>query len=147
MLKFTPSFTFDKGQCGQAIELYTKAFGVEVTVKMLYSDADPKDFQCKDEEKDLIFHCQIKIGEQVLILGDDSGKMLDENAQDKSSRLALLIQFNTDDELKAAYEVLSDGANILSPLSSTTYFSSCATLIDKFGMRWELMCGYTGEGM
>ena len=114
---------------------------------MLYSDADPKDLQYKEEEKDLIFHCQMKIGEKILILGDDSGKMLDENAQDKSSRLALMIQFDTDNDLKAAYEVLSDGASIHTPLSSTTYFSSCATLIDKFGMRWELMCGYTGEGM
>ena len=101
MLKITPIFTFN-GQTSQAIELYEKAFGAEVKVKILYSDAKPEDFKCKDEEKDFIFHSQIKIGDQILILADDSGAILKDGTQGalgKSSLQNLLIDFESDDEL------------------------------------------------
>jgi len=148
MLKVTPSFTFN-GQCSQAIELYKEAFSAEVKVKILYSDADPKDFQYKNEdEKDFIFHSQIKIGSQIIYLADDSGGVLNEDIQGKSGKsslMNLLIGFESDDELKAAYEILSDGATILVPMCSTTYCSCYVFLTDKFGGCWELMSGYKGE--
>jgi len=145
MIKITPSFTFH-GQCSQAIELYKKAFGAEVKFKLLYSDANPKDFQCKNEsEKDFIFHAQIKIGNQIIILSDDSGGMLNDDEQGKTGKIFLqnlLMGFSSDDELKKAYEILSDGATIFVPMCKTTYASCYVFLVDKFGGRWELISGH-----
>jgi len=145
MIKITPSFTFS-GQCSQAIELYKKAFGAEVKVKLLYSDANPKDFQYKNEsEKDFIFHSQIKIGNQIIILSDDSGGMLNDDVQGKTGKTFLqnlLVGFPSDEELNAAYEILSDGATVFVPMCSTTYASRYVFLVDKFGGRWELISGH-----
>ena len=144
MLKISPILIF-AGQASQAIELYKKAFAAEVKVKMLYSDANPKDFQCKDEEKDFVYHSQIVIGNQLVMLADNSGSTLQSDAEerlDKSFLIDLVVEFDSDDELKAAYEALSDGATVTEPLSSPTFCSLCVSLIDKFGGRWQLMSGY-----
>jgi len=142
MTKVSPILIY-KGQASQAIELYKKAFAAEIKVKMLYSDANPKDFQCKDEEKDFIYHAQIKVGNQVLMLADDSGNAMQGGEKSGGSFLIdLVVEFDSDDELKAAYEVLSDGATIIEPLNSPSFCSLCVILIDKFGGRWQLMSGY-----
>jgi len=141
MLKITPSFTFS-GQCAQAIELYKKAFGAKVKVKLLFSDAQPNDFQCSDEEKDYIFHCQLMIGEQMVILSDDSGKMLNDDVQSKTGKTYLqnlLISFRSDDDLQAAYSALEDGATIVIPMKRTAYAQNYVFLVDRYGGRWELM--------
>jgi len=143
MLKVEPILIF-AGQASQAIKMYEKAFGAELKEKMLYSDANPKDYQCRDEEKDLVFHAQIKIGKQIIMLADDYEASLSGEAGGKGFLIDLVVQFDSDDQLKAAYEVLAEGATITAPICSTTYCSCCASLIDKFGGRWQLMSGYKG---
>jgi len=147
MTKVSPILIY-KGNASQALKLYEEAFGAEVKVKMLYSDADPKDFKhYKAEEKDFIYHSQIMIGNQIIMLADDSADELSNDAQGKSDKtflIDLVVEFDSDDELKAAYEKLSEGATITEPLHSPTFCSLCVALIDKFGGRWQLMSGYEG---
>ena len=66
MPKIEPILIF-AGCASQAIELYEKAFGAKVKEKLLYSNANPEDWQSKDEHKDLVYHSQIKIGKQMLM--------------------------------------------------------------------------------
>jgi PhnB protein len=144
MPKIEPILIF-AGQASQALEMYRKAFGAEVKVKMLYSDADPKDYICKEEEKNFIYHSQLKIGKQIIMIADDSGGSLGNDANSKPAfAIDLVVQFATDDELKAAYDVLSDGATITAPLCSQTYCSLACALTDRYGGRWQLMSGYEG---
>ena len=138
MITVAPSLIFKRGQCNQAIEFYQKAFDAEVVLKMLFSDADPKDFQFKDEEKDLIYHCQLMIGEQIFLLTDDANNVLKEDTQ-PSILMSLCMTFESADEVNAAYKSLSNGATIVTPICSTTYCSCYVLLVDKFGMQWELM--------
>jgi len=141
-VKMTPTLSFN-GQCNEAIALYKKAFGATVLVKLRYSDADPKDFQCKPEEKDFVYYSRIKIGKQAIDLGDDSMNLLDK-AQGSARKMSLLMEFESDEALKSAYEILSDGASVLTPLCNTTYCTAYAVLEDKFGICWQLMSGYKG---
>jgi len=143
MIEFTPCLAFE-GQCSQAIELYKEAFGAKVKVMVLYSQANPKDFKYKDEEKDFVYYSEIMIGNNCFSLADDSIGMLDGKPQDKSHKVSLLMQFKSNDELNAAYKILSDGAKILTPMCSTTYCSAYTVLEDKFGICWQLMSGYGG---
>jgi len=143
MTKVTPILIF-AGQASQAIELYRKAFFAEVKVNILYSEANPKDFdfEYKDEYKDLVYHAQIMIGKQLIMVADDySAVQYDkgDKTPDKSFLIDLVIEYDSDDDMKAAYEVLSDGATITTPLCSQTYCSLCVALIDRFGGRWQLM--------
>jgi len=140
MPKLTPCISF-KGQCSQAIELYKEAFGAKVRVLVRYSEADPKDFLCKDEEKDFVFYSEIMIGRNRFSLGDDSMGIYDNG---KSNKISFLLEFESDDALNTAYKVLSDGATILTPMCSTTYCTAYVVLEDKFGVSWQLMSGYKG---
>lgn len=61
----------------------------------------------------------------------------------RGNTVSLVITFETAEEVKEAFDLISDGAIILSPISSTTYSSCFVSLIDKFGVRWELMTEQT----
>jgi len=131
------------GQAIQAIDLYKKAFNAEVKVLMRQSDANPEDYQYNEEHKDFVNHSQLQIGKQIIMIVDDPE--MDAKSQEKSPFLIdLLVQFDSDEELQAAYGVLSDDATITSPLCSQTYCSLTCALVDKFGGRWQLMSGYNG---
>jgi len=149
MPKVEPIIIF-AGQASQAIELYTKAFGAVVKEKLLFRDSNPKDWpedwQAKDEDMDLVYHSQIKIGRQIIMLADDADAVRNgvTSVTGNSFLMDLLVHFDSDEELKKAYEVLSDGGTITSPLVSQTYCSLTCALIDKFGGRWQLMSGYKG---
>jgi len=144
-LTLTPGLGF-RGQCKEAIALYEKAFGAELLTKLLYSDANPKDLQYKEEEKDFIFYSEMVIGNQLISLGDDSGGILDESTKGKASAISLLVEFESVEALEAAYQVLAEGATIVTPLNNTgtTYCSGYVSLVDQFGIHWDLMSGYTG---
>ena len=134
------------GQANQAISLYEKAFGAKLKEKILFSEANLEDWQCKEEEKDLVYHAQIKIGKQVLMIADDCEAAANGNVETSAKPffIELVVQFDSDNELKAAYDVLSNGGTITAPLCSQTYCSLTCALVDKFGGRWQLMSGYNG---
>ena len=145
MITVEPIISF-AGQANEAIELYVKAFGAVVKEKLLFSDANPEDWQTTAAEKDLIYYAQIKIGNQVISLGDnaDAVKQGITKTSGNAWLMDLLVQFDTDDALQNAYNALSEGATITAPLTSQTYCSLTCALIDKFGGRWQLMSGYKG---
>ena len=47
--------------------------------------------------------------------------------------------FKTEDAVRHAYKILSPEATILSEPKSLSYTPCVAGLIDKFGIRWDLM--------
>jgi len=145
MPKVEPILGF-AGDADKAIELYTKAFDAKVKTKILFSQANPKDYKSSDNEKDLIYYAEIKIGRQTIALGDDVDAIKNgvQKVSGNSFKIDLLVHFDSDEELKTAYEVLSEGATITAPLCSQTYCSLTCALIDKFGGRWQLMSGYKG---
>jgi len=147
MLKITPNLLF-KRNCNEAMALYKEAFGAEVKLKILFSEANPQDFQYKNEdEKNCVFYSEVMIENQKIIMADDSNEVLDWEDQGKVSRTSLmnlLVEFASEEKLQAAYKVLADGATILTPLGSTTYCTAYVMLVDKFGKNWELMSGYEG---
>ena len=145
MAKVEPILGF-AGAANQAIELYVKAFGAKVKTKILFSEANPKDYQFTADEKDLIYYAEIKIGRQTIALGDNADAVKNGvvAVSGNSFAIDLLVHFDSDDELKTAYELLSDGGAVTTPLCSQTYCSLTCALVDKFGGRWQLMSGYKG---
>ena len=136
MTHVIPNLHF-KGNCKQAIELYKKAFGAEAINFIKYADANPQDFSINDgNQSDMVYHSEIVIGTNRLMLNDTA----DDSYQTGDS-LSLLVHFDTSNEIKAAYEILSEDAVIISPMKSQTYCAHFASLIDKYGIRWDLMEG------
>ena len=131
-----PMFNFDR-QCEQAIELYKKAFGAELTYLGRYSDVGPESRPQKyNDEKDsnLVYHAQMTIGNQNILLCDNLF-----NDLPRGHSVYPVTTLKTADEVKAVYSILADGAIIITPPTKELYSECVASLIDKFGIYWELM--------
>jgi PhnB protein len=79
------------------------------------------------------------IGETRIMMSDITEK----NEHIPGNSLSLVVTFDTADEVEKAFSLLNDDAVIITPMKSTTYSSCFVSLIDKFGMRWELMTEQT----
>ena len=133
-----PMLQFDR-QCELALEMYKKAFGAEVAFLMRFSDAKPQDRPvCYNAERDadLIFHAQMKLGGKRVLLCDNLF-----NTLPRGHTVGLVVMLETAEDVKAAFDILADGATIVSPISSATFTAAAGSLVDKFGIFWDLMVG------
>ena len=137
MLLITPNLHFS-GQCIQAMELYRRAFGAKITDLLTNSQADPQDYTAAAGEEALVYHAEMRIGGQRIMMSDDPGLSFP-----AANPLSLVVTFETADEVRAAYEILAEAGEILQPPHKTTYSSCSVSLRDRFGMRWELMTEQT----
>lgn len=130
-----PNFHF-KGDCEEALKLYEKAFDSKVTMLMHYNDAHQSDFSSahlSDEEKNYVYHAEMMIGNQRFMFSDSMNEI------PQGQNISIVITFDSAEEVKNSYNILCEGSSIIHPLQETTYSSCFVSLVDKFGMRWELM--------
>ena len=127
------------GQCAEALELYKKAFSATVKEKILFSQANPSDFQYTGKEKDnFIYYAELMIGMHMVMMHDDvSGTAF----KSRPGVTALCVSFDSEEKARAAYELLLDGGGILMPIASTSYGVFEVSIADKFGVVWDLYFG------
>ncbi|OZV11706.1 hypothetical protein CIW83_13730 [Tissierella sp. P1] len=131
----TPNYHFN-GNCEEALKLYQKAFNGNLIMLMHYKDANPRDIcieDLSDREKNYVYHAEMVIGTQRFMFSDDTDEI------PKGQSISIVITFDCSSDVKNAYNILIDGGMVLHPLRETSYSSCFVSLIDKFGMRWELM--------
>ncbi|WBW99622.1 VOC family protein [Oceanirhabdus sp. W0125-5] len=131
----TPNYHFN-GNCEEALKLYQKAFNGNLLMLIRYRDANPKDMCIEglsDREKNYVYHAEMVIGTQRFMFNDSTDEI------PKGQSISIVITFECSSDVKNAYNILIDDAKVIHPLQETTYSSCFASLIDKFGMRWELM--------
>lgn len=141
MIKITPNFHFN-GKCEQAIRLYEQAFGAKVECLLRYCDARPEDYdkELTPEQKNYIYHAEIYIGDQRIMLAD----IMDIDLQ-PSLALSLTVTMETKAEVVKAFDILKDGGKIIYPVHSTSYSSCTCSLVDKFGFRFVIMTEQTEQ--
>ena len=109
-----------------------------MTALLTNSDADPRDWTPASGEECLVYHAEMLLQGQRIMLSDERrGHLPAENP------LSLAITFNTAEQVRRASELLLEGGQVIHPLQRTTYSSCFISLRDKFGMRWELMTEQT----
>lgn len=140
MTIITPTFNLT-GQCEEAIQLYQKAFNATIDFMLRYSDADTRDFDSPltEEQKNYVYHAEIRIGEQRMMFSD----IINSEHLTKSTSLFLCVTLDTAEEVKKAYDIMKEGSTTIYPLKSTTYSSCFVSFIDKFGFRWGIMTEQT----
>ena len=132
---FEPILIFNHGQCAKAMELYKKAFDAEIFDVTLYGESDPKDVgEIKESDKNLIMNAMMRIGDQTILVCDDN-----QNNTKIGNHIQLVLEFKTAEEVKATYNILSEGATDLLPPHVTTYSPCVAGLTDAFGIPWQIM--------
>ena len=134
-----PNFHFG-GKCREAIELYKEAFGAKVECLLLYKDARSEDYDrpLTNEQKNFVYHAEILIGEQRIMMADDI-----EMPFTPSTSLFLTMTMDTKEDVIRSFNIMKDGCTIIYPPHSTTYSSCIVNFIDKYGFRWVIMTEQT----
>ncbi len=133
-MKIVPNLHFN-GDCEKAIELYERAFKAKRTVFLRYQDARPEDVGEAegDEKQRLIYHSELMIGDQRVILNDHTDNL------PCGLNVSLLVSFDRKEDVIDVYTILKDGATIITPMQETSYSSCFVSLVDRYGVRWELI--------
>lgn len=134
-MKIAPNYHFD-GRCAAALELYSKAFRAPVTVLLRYRDADPRDMptdRMTDADKDRIYHAEMSIGGQRFMFSDSQAPV------PQGQNISMVVLFDHPDGVRAAFNALAEGGQVICSPEATTYSGAFGSVVDRFGMRWELM--------
>ncbi|MBN2048451.1 MAG: VOC family protein [Anaerolineaceae bacterium] len=134
-MEVIPNIHFNNGECEPAIRLYQKAFNAQLKILLRYRDADPRDMSGGpgSDRQNTIYHSELIIGTQRIFLNDN------DETQSGDNNVSVLVSFADLEAFKFAYETLKDGARIRVPWQETTYSQGFASLIDRYGVRWELI--------
>jgi PhnB protein len=119
----TPHFVVS--DAAAAIELYKKAFGAEEIARMPAPDGKS------------IWHAEIKIGDSIIYLGDESVAMGAKSAKTMGGspmNLHLYVE-NVDEAFKRAQAA---GLKVKMPLTDMFWGDRYGVLTDEFGYEWAL---------
>ncbi len=118
------------GNCDAAFAFYETVFGTKRLTSMTWGEA-PAGVPCPEGAKDLIMHTALPVG-NIVLMGADAppgrGKPF--------GGFELSVDDSDEGEVKRLFAALSEGGNVVMPLSPTFWsplFGMCA---DKFGVHW-----------
>jgi PhnB protein len=129
-------YLYFEGRCEEAIELYRKVFGAEVTMLMRYKDSpepqQPGMVPPGSENK--VMHSSFTIGETTLMASDGrcSGKL-------DFKGVSLTVPVSSDSEAERLFAALSDGGQVQMPLTKTFFSSRFGMIADRFGVSWMII--------
>ena len=138
-MQIVPTLNFG-GNCREAIHMYERAFGGQVTCLITYREADDPQYNplLKEDQRDYIYHSELLIGEQRIIMSDH----VDIEFQTCYSNF-LTIMCDVKEDVQRAYEIMKDGSKTIYPMEATPYSSCRVVFVDKFGIRWGIMTEQT----
>lgn len=118
----TPALSFKDAR--PAIEWYQKAFGAKVTTRMDMPDGR-------------IMHAELKIGNALLMLGDEAPQMGISSAETLGGSGGSLMLYVKDCDATWAQAVAA-GAKPMMPLMDMFWGDRWGQLVDPFGYRWGI---------
>lgn len=126
------------GNCREAVHFYKEVFNAEDPKIMTYGDApDGPPGMINEKTKDLIMHTRLIINGSTVMFSDTFPGA----DYTVGNNITLAYISNDSEELKAIYEKLKDGGNVLMELQETYWSKLYGQVIDRFGIQWQLNLG------
>jgi len=123
-------YLFFEGRCEEAVEFYKKAIGAEVVMMMRFKDA-PDPNACKGVPGDKIMHATLRIAGNNVMASDGRCEQ-----GTKFQGFALSLGVNTESEADKYFNALTQGGQVIMPLSKTFWSPRFGMVTDKFGVMW-----------
>ena len=124
------SHVYVKGSV-EAVELYKEVFGLQMKGDPILDSAGN------------IWHCNLlKDGEEYISVSEDKylPQMLIKDYPEETRPVMLFgVEFESEDDLKRAFELLSKGGNPCAGLKTEPWSKLSCDIIDKFGVFWYLI--------
>ncbi|MTI49945.1 MAG: hypothetical protein FH761_19105 [Firmicutes bacterium] len=146
-MKISSRITFF-GNCREAIEFYKEVFEIEnVNVETFEDSKEMSNMQLSEDEKRLIFRSELKIKDKEsyfsIIMADspvlafNKGYIGNKNNVDN---ITFEVSCITREQIKEIYEKLSAEGKINISLQTKNSYKLFGSLIDKYGVCWNLYC-------
>lgn len=111
----------------EAAKVYCDAFGAEITLEM--KNADGTEYE----------HCELSVdGEGFLALAEAQNPCDIEfvHKMKWETMTFNVFEMGTEEKVRHAFDVLSDGGVVLAEVGALPWNSCCATVIDRYGVCW-----------
>jgi PhnB protein len=131
MAQINSYLTFN-GNCRQAMTFYKNCLGGELYFQTI--GGSPMSEQMPPKMKDCILHATLTNG-SLILMGSD---MVSETGFIKGNAVSLMLNCNSEEEIRRFYEKLSQGGQATHPLENTFWGALFGGLTDKFGNHWLL---------
>ncbi len=133
-MRIIPYINFT-GNAEEAMNFYKEVFGGKTEINR-WSEMPPNpEMSVSDDWRNKVMHGTLSIRENVVIYLSDSWE---EGKGAFNNNVFLHVEFDSEEELRKAYEVLSAGGTVNMPVDKTFWGSVYGDLIDKFGIGWGL---------
>lgn len=134
-MKLRTYLTFE-GNAEEALKFYEDALSGEISTLMRYSEmpSDEGAPSMPEGFENNVLHAALSIGDQLLYMSDAFPGM----AVRKGNNCAINIEPTSEEELHRIYDKLVLGGTVEMPIDKMFWGSLFASLVDKFGVHWNL---------
>ncbi|PLR67326.1 MULTISPECIES: VOC family protein [Bacillaceae] len=126
----TPYLMFN-GNAKEALEYYKGVFGGEIAEIQTYGEAD---YPTPPEADNRIMHARFKKDDLLLMVSD----AFPGQSVDVGSNISLVLEFESDDEIRTVYSALIEKGSIYMELQDTFWGATYAKVKDAYGITWDL---------
>jgi len=115
----------------EAVELYMKAFGLTLGYYEKFPDGT-------------FMHAALfRDGNEVFAVSESQNDafvniMLNSSIKESRPTMSYGLNFDSEEEVKRAYDMLSRDGIVLLPLGTLSWSSCCAEVVDKYGVYWYI---------
>jgi PhnB protein len=123
------------GNAEEAIHFYKDIFGGKTEISR-WSEMPPNPkMPVSDAWKNKVMHGSLSIREDVTIYISDTWQ---EGKGTFDNNVFLHVEFDSEEELRKAFDALSAGGKVNMPVDKTFWGAVYGDLVDKFGIGWGL---------
>ena len=132
-------YLFFRGDAEHAIRLYEKALGAEVQALSRYSEMPPSAGMCPPENLDRIMHAELRVGGARILVSDGPPE-----SYSPGGPTSVCVELGDRAALERSFALLAEGGTVTLPLHDAFWGDRFGCLVDRFGIRWMLLCTGTG---
>ncbi len=134
-------YLFFEGRTEEALDFYKRTIGAQVQMLMRFKDVPPDapkpdDPGCKPPAgaENKVMHSEFRVGDSVLMASDGmcTGKP-------QFGGFGLSLPAKDEAEANRLFKALSEGGQVISPMSKTFFSPAFGMVADKFGVSWMVL--------
>jgi len=129
-----PYLTFG-GNCAEAFAFYSDVLGGEIVAMQKFSDM-PDQSSVTHEQRDLVLHAQLKLGDNILMASDHGGSV----DYLKPQGFSLQTGWPSAEKGWQVFQRLSEGGEVVVPFGETFWAAGFGVCRDRFGIPWMVNC-------
>ncbi|MEJ2005310.1 MAG: VOC family protein [Cyclobacteriaceae bacterium] len=135
MMKVSPYLHFN-GNCREAFDYYRQVFGGEFLAFQTFREM-PVEYKVDESMHHLIMHVTLPIGKDTMLMGSDMAEGTGQQFK-AGNNFSISVAADNEKHCHSLFESLTNGGEVIMPVSQTFWGSMFGMCIDKFDISWMI---------